>query len=222
MPISALPAVPSRDDPANFANEADAFLGALPTFVTEANALQTDVNSKQTMAATSEANALASALDAELSANEAAVSAVASSNASSAPKWVSGTNYAEGECTWSPSTFLTYRTKIAIINSTVDPADSTSWQVLNSEMAKFVTSSLAFTALHNWHYILTGVGDVNVTLPPSPANYMRVRITVANGRDTNYVLPNGSSIMNLPESCRLDNKYITVTFEFLNNTWRIV
>lgn len=38
-PISTLPSPPSRQDPANFADEADAFLGALPTFQSEANSL---------------------------------------------------------------------------------------------------------------------------------------------------------------------------------------
>lgn len=36
--ISPLPTPPSRQDPANFANEADAFLGALPTFQSQVNA----------------------------------------------------------------------------------------------------------------------------------------------------------------------------------------
>jgi hypothetical protein len=38
-PITTLPSPPSRQDPANFADEADAFLGALPDFGDEANAL---------------------------------------------------------------------------------------------------------------------------------------------------------------------------------------
>ena len=38
-PITALPTPPSRSDPANFAARGDAFLGALPTFATEANAV---------------------------------------------------------------------------------------------------------------------------------------------------------------------------------------
>ena len=37
VPITALPAPPSRQDPTNFADEADAFLGAFPTLRTEIN-----------------------------------------------------------------------------------------------------------------------------------------------------------------------------------------
>jgi len=52
MAITPLPTPPSRDDPTNFATRADAFLGALPDFATEANALQVDVNAKQVTATT--------------------------------------------------------------------------------------------------------------------------------------------------------------------------
>jgi len=51
MPITALPTPPSRQDPASFAARGDALLSALPVFVTEANALQIDVNEKQAAAA---------------------------------------------------------------------------------------------------------------------------------------------------------------------------
>ncbi|WP_210526392.1 hypothetical protein [Rubellimicrobium arenae] len=39
MPITALPTPPNTGDPANFAPQASALLGALPTFVSEANAM---------------------------------------------------------------------------------------------------------------------------------------------------------------------------------------
>ncbi|WP_395444280.1 hypothetical protein [Caulobacter sp. UC70_42] len=42
--ITALPTPPSTNDPANFNTRADAFLGQMPTFVTETNALSTEVN----------------------------------------------------------------------------------------------------------------------------------------------------------------------------------
>lgn len=53
MAITPLPTPPTRSDPATFAARGDAFLGALPTFATEANVLQTDVNAKQAAAAVS-------------------------------------------------------------------------------------------------------------------------------------------------------------------------
>ena len=46
MTISALPTPPSRQRPSTFSAEGDAFLGALPTFATEANALAVEVNTK--------------------------------------------------------------------------------------------------------------------------------------------------------------------------------
>ena len=48
MPITTLPAAPSRADPTNFATKADAFLGALAGFVTETNQTATAVNTDKT------------------------------------------------------------------------------------------------------------------------------------------------------------------------------
>jgi hypothetical protein len=64
MSITALPTPPSRQDPANFSDRADAFLGALPTFATEANALASDVNADEIAAAASASTASAAALSA--------------------------------------------------------------------------------------------------------------------------------------------------------------
>ena len=51
--ITALPEAPSTNDPANFATEADAFIAALPTFVTQTNAVASEVNANAATAATS-------------------------------------------------------------------------------------------------------------------------------------------------------------------------
>lgn len=77
MTITALPTpVPSRNDPANFSVRADAFLGALPTFATEANALATEVNTyknnAETAATTATTQAGISTTKAEESSNSAA------------------------------------------------------------------------------------------------------------------------------------------------------
>lgn len=74
MSITLLPDPPSRANPSDFANKADLFLGALPTFAVEANTLATDVNLKQTQAA-------ASAVAADASADAAALSATSAINA---------------------------------------------------------------------------------------------------------------------------------------------
>jgi hypothetical protein len=50
MPITPLPTPPSRQRPDDFSDEADAFLGALPTFGSEANTLETNVNAKEVTA----------------------------------------------------------------------------------------------------------------------------------------------------------------------------
>ena len=58
MTITALPTPPSRTDAANFSARADAFLGALPTFGTEANALAVEVNGYASNAAASASTAV--------------------------------------------------------------------------------------------------------------------------------------------------------------------
>lgn len=106
MAITPLPTPPSRDDPTNFATRADAFLGALPDFATEANALAVDVN-------------------ADAAAAEAAAAAAAA--AANATKWVSGTTYTEGVVVWSPITYLSYRRKSTGGGTTDPSADGTNW-----------------------------------------------------------------------------------------------
>lgn len=102
MAITPLPTPPSRDDPTNFSTRADAFLGALPDFATEANALAVQVN------------------------DDAATAAAAAAMVD-APKWVSGTTYAEGFIVWSPITYLAYRRKTAGAGTTDPSSDTTNW-----------------------------------------------------------------------------------------------
>lgn len=65
--ITALPTPPSRQDPTNFATRADDFLGSLPQFVTEANALEAEYEAAAAAAAnavlTSKVTGPASATD---------------------------------------------------------------------------------------------------------------------------------------------------------------
>ena len=109
--ITALPSPPSRQDPTNFNDRADAFLGALPAFATEANAQAVEVN-------TASANAVA--------ANQAVIAAT------NITKWVSGTTYANGAVVWSPINGLAYRRITASGSGTTDPSlDSTNYKQVN-------------------------------------------------------------------------------------------
>jgi hypothetical protein len=72
MPITALPQPPQRNNPAQFADQGDALLGALPLFVTQANALEVNVDAREVSAV---AAALAAANSQSVSANNAAISA---------------------------------------------------------------------------------------------------------------------------------------------------
>lgn len=89
--ITALPSPPSRQDPTNFAAKGDALLGALPTFVTEANAMSTELNTKYDAAmAAGLANAATNATNAASSATAAAASATSANNSflSMDKKWL--------------------------------------------------------------------------------------------------------------------------------------
>ena len=137
-PISALPASPSRQDPANFATEADAFLGALPTFQSQVNAAGTYIDGVGTAA---DADATAAAA----SATSAAASATAASQVASV--WVSGATYTIGAVKFSPITYSSFRAKTNHSGVTTDPSvDTTNWVNISgfSALTDFgVTSSAA-------------------------------------------------------------------------------
>jgi len=131
MAITPLPIpVPTRADPINFVVRADAFLTALPTFATEANLLQVDVNTKATNAATSATNSSNSAIAAAAS----NASAVATAGVT---KWVSGTTYAQGQNAWSPINFYTYRRKVAGAGTTDPSLDLTNWILVVKQRETF-------------------------------------------------------------------------------------
>lgn len=151
MAITPLPTPPSRSDPANFADRGDAFLGALPTFVTEANALATAVNQNEINAELAETNAEA----AQAAAEAAAAAASASANVT---KWISGTTYAEGAVVWSPITFLSYRRKTAGAGTTDPSADSTNWAQVAGTGDVTLTGSQTLT-----NKTLTGLRETKTT-----------------------------------------------------------
>lgn len=129
-PITTLPSPPSRQDPTNFADEADAFLGALPDFGDEANALANYVDGVAATVDTDASAAATSATNAATSATNAANSATAAANSAAsagAVLWVSGTSYSAGYVVYSPINFQNYRA-IQSTSGTTDPSlDETNW-----------------------------------------------------------------------------------------------
>lgn len=135
MPITALPTPPTRQDPANFSDRADDFLAALPTFASEANTLQADVNAKQAAAAASESAA-------STHASNAAASASAAASTTGVTAWNAATNYAVGVTVYDTTDYLTYRSILGGVRATRPGLDSAGWICLNS----FVTSIPANTS----------------------------------------------------------------------------
>lgn len=147
-PITTLPSPPSRQDPANFADEADAFLGALPTFQSEANALGSyldgvgaDVDTDATAAA---ASASAAATSETNAANSATAAANSAANVASA--WSSGASYSIGTLVYSTVDYKTYRAITTHSGETTDPSsDLTNWvSMAGITTGKAIAMSIVF------------------------------------------------------------------------------
>lgn len=134
MAITPLPTPPSRQDPANFADEADAFLGALPTFGTEANQLATDVNADAAAAAQSVVDAAAevalAAAQVALATDEADRAETAADIAVGAANYQgdydAGTTYQIGQSV----TYLGNEYVAKTVNLGVTPVDGVNWLII--------------------------------------------------------------------------------------------
>ena len=143
-PITTLPTAPSRSRPTVFADEADAFLGALPTFGTQANSLAAYVEGQATDVDTDATAAAASASSAATSATSAAASATAAAQVADA--WVSGASYTVGTVVYSPIDFQTYRAITTHSGQTTDPSeDATNWVAIGGGGGGGLTSQTATT-----------------------------------------------------------------------------
>lgn len=121
--ITQLPTPPSRAVPSQFSTRCDGLLGALPAFVTETNAVASEVNADKTTAVNSAATAVTKAAEATASASAAVI-------AGTSEKWVSGASYTIGQGVWSPVDYLPYR-RLTDGAGTTDPsADATNWKPL--------------------------------------------------------------------------------------------
>ena len=171
-PISNLPSPPSRQDPANFADEADAFLGALPTFQSETNSAGTYIDGIGTQVDADATAAAASAVTAQ-AASAAAVAAV------NATAWVSGASYTAGDVVWSLINYQTYRAILTHSGVTTDPSlDETNWVALGGGGGGGLTEQTATTATTTETAIATYVA----------ADYTAMELTIVADDDTDRTI----------------------------------
>lgn len=187
MPITPLPPPPSRsDDPANFSSKADALLGALPTFVTEANALETNVNNKETSASASATSAGNSATAAANSSNLAAASA----NFKGA--WASLVGSLN-----KPASVLHSNTYWALLNNLADvtasePGVTADWAIITAQVWTVNVTASGSIGLNTYVLASATGADITLTMPAfiagsfivvnnSPQSTHNVKLTVPTG-----------------------------------------
>lgn len=169
-PISTLPTPPSRQDPANFATEADAFLGALPTFQSQVNAAGTYIDGIGAAVDVDAAAAAASALTAQAAATTAV-------NAANAQAWVSGTTYAAGAVVYSPITYQTYRCILGTSGTTDPSVDTTHWVQLGGGGGGLTEQTATLTTTSQ-----TAIATYDIT------EYLAMELTVVASRSTDRTI----------------------------------
>lgn len=135
--ITALPTPPTTTDPTNFNTRANAFVQALPTFVTETNTLAGEVITNRDAAAASNTSAAGQVTAAQAQvalattqANNAAASAAAAAATTGVSIWTN-TTYNIGDLRFSGVNSLTYRNRTGADNVNTDPAlDPTNWALV--------------------------------------------------------------------------------------------
>lgn len=220
--VSMLPTPPSTASPTSFDSAADAFLGALPDYQTEQNALAANVYANAVDAAASATAANTSKDNASTSEINSAANAVAAAASAGASLWVSGATYAIGNARYSPVNQRVYRRITAGAGATDPSADGTNWKAVDVDPVAVVVAGTSQTAVASTHYVLTNIAATTVTLPAG-AEGATVAVTATGALTTNVIARNGSNtIMGLAENMVLDKAGVTVTLRYLSNSWRLI
>lgn len=160
MTISALPTPPSRSSsPATFADDSDAFVAALTTFATEANALAVDANADAAAAASSASASSASATASAASANSAAASA----NYKGEWSTLSGALSKPASVSHNGAFWLLLNNLANVASSTPSPSNA-DW--LFSSGTRWVNYTASATLSKNSQNVIKATsGAANMTLP---------------------------------------------------------
>jgi hypothetical protein len=205
MAITPLPDAPeTTDTPQQFNTKAFAWVQSLDTFVTEANAQATTVNSDASSASSSASTATTKAA-------EAAASAAAASATANVTLWVSGTTYAVGNNVFSPIDFLTYRSKSAFTSTTDPSADSTNWELVSGNVVDDAYQNISNKTLIATKEKITvsavaATGTINFDALTQSVLYYT---TDASGNWTLNIRGDGSNTLN---SVMTTGQVFTVTF----------
>ena len=171
--ITALPTPPSTNDPANFNTRADAFLGQMPTFVTQANALAAEVN----------ASAASTAADRAMAADSQAAAQISASNAASAASfkglWASLTGAANIPFSvYHGGFFWLLATNLANVTSKVPGVDSEWVRIGLMPMIRRVQNTSATLTINDFSNIVsvTGANSPTLTLPLATISAGTIRL----------------------------------------------
>lgn len=182
--ITPLPPAMSRQRPATFNIEGDAYFAALEQkFAPEMIAAITGINTAQTEIEASKTVAATSASTAEAAAASAAATA-------GSTLWTSGQTYALGAVSISRVNFQTYRKRTTSTGGTTDPAnDNTNWRIIANGSNTFVPVAITGTSidLRLGSYFTRTIGG-NTTLsidncPPDGVSFT-LKLTVTSGSVT--------------------------------------
>lgn len=213
--ISIVLVAPSRGGaPTTFSDEMDTLLSQLPTWTTQANALEANVNAKEV---TVTASAAQVAID--LAAVQAAASQIITS--SNAPLWVSGSNYAVGDYRTSPADRRQYKCYTTATGRTTDPSlDTGFWQLWSVERPILQVVGTSQTMVAGFDY-KTSTGAANTfTLPASPIDGdPPIRIWMTNGRTDNTINPGSNTINGVAGTLNYDISYSHPIFRFIGTSW---
>ncbi len=210
--VTPLPTPPSTASPSTFDSRADAFLGALPTFQTENNALAANVFANATDAAASAASAATQVTLATAQATAAAGSA----SVAGATLWVSGTTYALGDARYSPINLQTYRRSVAGAGTTDPSLDPTNWTLAVEGPTTLVGKTLqAATFTDGYTEEVFAVTGTTPALSPTNGSIQTWTLS-ANSTPTAGTFADGQSLTLMVD----DGAARTITWTSLAVTWK--
>lgn len=247
MPITPLPTpVPQTSDPTNFDARADAFLVALPTFATEANALAEEVNEAETTVLGLISSAGFSATSTtSLAVGEGTKSLTVQTGRGFVPgaqliianTAAPGTNYMYGSVTSYNSGTGALVAEVPIDGSR-GTGTYTAWTVSLSGPKGKQGESDRIPARKTANYTaITGDrlecdttgGAFTVTLPASPVTGDKVHVWDGGATvsalgwlgNALTIARNGSTIIGIADDMILRERRGSFTFEYVNSTWSV-